>query len=70
MAEPGFYRCKTCHRSWQRMEFKMRPNPPRECPYCKAPHEQQEVDQVAEQRYVDAVYKPFVGALFGDPKPK
>lgn len=69
MAEPGFYRCKKCCRTWQRMEFKMHANPPRICPYCHAPPEEQEIDQAREDAYVRDVYGATVSAIFGG-KPK
>lgn len=69
MAEPGFYRCKKCQRAWQRMEPKLGPKPPRVCPHCSAPPEEQEIDQAREDEYVGRVHKPLVGALFGE-KPK
>ena len=70
MAEPGFYRCKTCKHCWSRMEFKMQRNPPRVCPRCNAPDEQQEIDEERERAYIREVYSPIVEAIFGDkPKP-
>ncbi len=63
--EPGFYRCKKCGRSWERTEFKLRRNPPRECPHCRAGHEDQAVDEERERAYVSEVYGPAAQAVAG-----
>src|SRR5262245_6546147 len=59
--EPGFYRCKDCNRSWERMEYKMRANPPRICPHCKS--ENQGIDQIRENEYTKDVYGFVAKAL-------
>jgi Zn finger protein HypA/HybF involved in hydrogenase expression len=57
MAEPAFYRCKSCWRVWQRSEWKTRRNPPAICPHCGSAD--QEVDQAREDEYVRDVYGPI-----------
>ena len=57
MAEPAFYRCKGCSRTWQRSEWKTRANPPAKCPHCGS--SDQEIDQVREDAYVREVYGPI-----------
>jgi Zn finger protein HypA/HybF involved in hydrogenase expression len=55
--EPAFYKCKSCGRTWERMEFKIRANPPKECPNCKSLD--QDVDREKEDRYVSEIYGPI-----------
>lgn len=62
--EPGFYVCRDCGRSWERMEFKLRPNPPLKCPHCDSTH--QAMDMVKEAAYTKEVYGPVARALKGD----
>ena len=65
MAEPAFYRCQTCQRTWQRMEFKMQRNPPPVCLHCAAAAHEQVIDRVREDAYVREVYGPIAEMLFG-----
>lgn len=57
MAEPAFYRCKACLRTWQRSELKMGANPPAKCPHCWSTD--QTIDQAREDAYIREVYGPI-----------
>jgi Zn finger protein HypA/HybF involved in hydrogenase expression len=57
MAEPAFYRCKSCLHAWRRSEWKTRVNPPARCPHCGSAD--QEIDQEREDEYVREVYGPI-----------
>ena len=63
--EPGFYRCKDCHRAWSRMEYKSglsgNRNPPKVCPGCGSTN--QGLDQERESAYVKEVYAPITQAI-------
>lgn len=65
--EPAFYRCKACGRCWERMQYKMRANPPTECPSCGSTD--QETDEEKEREYVKRVYGPIARALVPQAKP-
>jgi len=65
--EPGFYRCKSCKRTWQRTEWKTRQNPPARCPHCRSTD--QEIDRLLEDEYVRRVYGPItqqIGQIIKD----
>jgi DNA-directed RNA polymerase subunit RPC12/RpoP len=70
MGEPAFYVCKKCGKHWERYEFKMQRNPPRECPSCGAGPDDQVTDRQKEDAYVGAVYKPLVEAITRQPMVK
>lgn len=63
MAEPAFYICQGCNRSWERMEPKWGAAPPRVCPHCGAGREKQATNEARERAYVRDVYGPVADAI-------
>lgn len=68
MSEPGFYQCLKCGHRWSRMEFKMRPNPPAQCP--KGCNAKPSGDPHAEDAYMNAVYRPLADLIIKKPEKK
>lgn len=73
MAEPAFYTCRNCHHTWERTEWRTRPNRTPTCPQCHSAN--QTTDHVREDKYTHQVYGPItkhIGALLNkklqDPK--